>query len=65
MGEIATCIKAQQEYCHKNGLPCFAPSDGYCPRCRRVIYGGRGYSLERASTRMITGCPYCNTSYCD
>ena len=58
-------VKAQREYCDAHYLPHFAPQDGYCYSCGRYIYGPNGYSLEQASTRLITGCPFCNASYCD
>lgn len=56
-------IKAQEEYCEKAGVPHFAPKDGYCPRCMNQIYGMNGISVEEASKRMITGCPFCRCSF--
>lgn len=56
-------IKAQEEYCEKAGVPQFAPKDGFCPRCMNQIYGVGGVSVEEASTRMVTGCPFCRYSF--
>lgn len=41
----------------------FAPSSGRCYRCKKQIYADGGISVEEASTRFITGCPYCHFSY--
>ena len=45
----------------------FAPSDGKCYRCNNNIYENTsttsGYSVERASREMITGCPHCHYSF--
>ena len=64
--ETKKCAEAQKLYCNRNGYPRFAPYDGRCWGCGKNIYeGNRGYSLEKASNDLITGCPYCATSYCD
>ncbi|EQK42736.1 hypothetical protein C672_1680 [[Clostridium] bifermentans ATCC 638] len=79
--EISKCREAQKEYALKNGAPYFAPSDGVCWKCNRNIYQNYeicdfdgiyiykqisdGYSLNRASSELITGCPHCSRSYCD
>jgi len=55
-------IKAQSDYCSKNSLPHFAPSNGKCFKCSRQIYNV--ISLELASSALITDCPYCHASYC-
>ena len=58
--------KAQYDYCEKNQQPHFAPPSGRCYRCGRSIYSGQfGYSVEQAGVQYITGCPYCNRSFCD
>lgn len=57
---------AQQFYCTLKGSPQFAPYDGQCPTCGFQIYDPpNGYSVEYASTHMITGCPYCRRSFVD
>ena len=56
--------EAQKEYCEKNKRPMFAP-ERYCPTCHKEIYGMDGYSVEYASKHLITGCPFCKTSFCD
>lgn len=51
----------------------FAPKSGCCWRCSRNIYAeatingriSKGYSVERASKEMITGCPHCYASFVD
>lgn len=79
--EILKCIQAQREYASKNRAPYFAPGDGFCWKCKRNIYQNYkiislsngliysqisdGYSLNRASSELITGCPHCSRSYCD
>lgn len=55
---------AQKKYCISNGYPVFAPSDGICHSCHKNIYqGARAITLQEASSKLITGCPYCSTSY--
>ena len=63
--------KAQESYCDQHEIPHFAPSDGYCYMCNRNIYSlGKyndgspcGISVEEASSKLITGCPYCHYSF--
>jgi hypothetical protein len=43
----------------------FAPSNGVCYHCNKQIYSQGGISVERASTELTTGCPFCHTSYVD
>lgn len=43
----------------------FATSNGICYRCKKQIYSEGGISVERASTELTTGCPFCHTSYVD
>lgn len=69
---IAEAIAAQGKYCSENKFPYFAPSDGICFSCGNNIYeeidhGGHktGISVEGAGSRLITGCPHCNRTYCD
>ena len=70
--DIAEAVKGQKEYQLAKDFPDFAPADGKCWNCGRNIYSpiknGKhtsGYSVERASTTLITGCPHCHRSYCD
>lgn len=69
-------IKAQAEYCKREGAPHFAPNSGVCWSCSKNIYtpieqqyGDRkhtyGITTEKAGTQLVTGCPHCNRSYCD
>lgn len=53
---------AQVKYCKDNHLPHFAPNR-FCYRCNRDIY--LKISVEKAGSRLITGCPYCHRTYCD
>ena len=44
----------------------FAPINGICPACGKAITKGeKGITLENLGKYIITGCPYCNKSYCD
>jgi len=75
MYDVLKARIAQSKYCVDNQLPHFAPYSGFCYNCAQQIYGkGRrrmggeiedGISVETAGTEIITGCPYCNRSYCD
>lgn len=74
-------IKAQAEYCERTGAPHFAPKSGICWSCKSNIYEKKektynkgteyeqtvesGISIEQASSKLVTGCPHCNRSYCD
>lgn len=40
----------------------FAPSDGYCYRCRADLVSIYGDKYPHAD---ITGCPKCKKSYCE
>lgn len=74
---IKKAIEAQERFCEEHDVPRFAPHNGYCFRCGNNIYNTRseysfdgkkveyGISVEQASTEHITGCPYCNRSFCD
>lgn len=54
---------AQIECCKKYNAPHFAPTDGICWSCRKHIYDK--IDIIQAANSLITGCPYCNRSYCD
>ena len=59
-------IKAQQEYCEKHHVSMYAPRSGCCFRCHNPIYiMPSGYSVEEASSTVITHCPYCRLSFID
>lgn len=63
---ILAGIDAQTKYCEETGSPQFFPRDGRCYRCGQNIFGGdHGYSPETAGKTLITGCPFCNASFCD
>ena len=62
MEDTDTKIKAQEEYCEKHKVPMFAPKDK-CYSCNRNIWDK--ITLEQATNELITGCPYCNKSFCD
>lgn len=63
--DVEAALIAQKEYCDEHNLPHFAPGDGICFKCRRQIYSEKGYSVERAGSGLITGCPFCLYSYCE
>ena len=48
-------LEKQKAYCKKKGLPLFAPEK--CFSCGRVI--------PDSGNNHITGCPYCNHSFCE
>lgn len=56
------CVRAQQEYCDRNGLPQFAPYDGMCWHYGRNIYDG-GIGIDEAGGRLITACPFCHRTF--
>ena len=56
-------LAAQRHYCKVNELPYFAPDYGICWYCGENIY--KYISFEKASSELITGCPYCFRTYCD
>lgn len=64
--------EAQRKYCDEHNVPLFA--DKYCPHCGKDIFGVYGiggdkyrcgFSVECAGGTLITGCPFCNYSFCD
>lgn len=57
--------EAQEKYCNEYELPIFIQKDGTCPRCGRNIFSDGGFSIEHAGRHLITGCPFCNASYCE
>lgn len=71
-------VAAQKKYCEENNAPFFAPNEmiGFrCYYCNHNIYLPvrspitceviDGVSVEEASKRLITGCPFCHHSYVD
>jgi hypothetical protein len=64
-------VKAQHAYCDEIEAPYFAPSDGRCYHCGANIYRAPnpehnitpGISVKEASTRLVTGCPFCHYSF--
>lgn len=59
--EINEKINAQKEYLRENKIPQFAPPDGICYWCHQQIY--EKITLEKASSKSITGCPFCLYSF--
>lgn len=63
--------RAQRELCRRRGVLQYAPSDGRCWACGEQIYSagraGRraGITVREAGSRLITGCPICNRTFCD
>lgn len=63
---VLDCVVSQQRYCQDHDVPLFMPAHGYCTRCgTNIFYGTCGYTLEYATTKHITSCPYCNHSFDD
>lgn len=51
-------MEKQKAYCKDKGLPFFAPSNGTCWGCGKVV--------EDSNTELITGHSNgCNRSFCD
>ena len=63
VAKVREKIEAQRKFQIERGLPSFAPGAGVCWNCHRQIYDK--ISLEKASTELITGCPFCCYSYCE
>ncbi len=61
--------KEQDKFCEARGWPnyseLYADHDGRCCFCGRNIYDTGGYSVEYATTHLITGCPFCSRTYLD
>ena len=67
--DVQMAIAAQNDYCNRKKQPMFAPDDGRCWHCFGNIYvqtqHANTYSVERAGSTHITGCPYCQRSFCE
>ena len=62
--DTQAAIEAQKIYCKEHNYPVFAPTlYGECFRCHNNIF--KEISVERAGAVLITGCPYCNYSFCE
>lgn len=57
-------IKAQLIYVMSHKLPLFAPSDGKCYFCSKVIYTSK-QDVINASDELITSCKHCKRSFLD
>jgi hypothetical protein len=68
--------RLQSALCGREGVPHFAPHDGFCYDCHKNIYQviehnngtynwKTGIDLASAGTSHITACPHCSSSYCD
>lgn len=55
--------EAQKAYCEVNNFPLFVPMGGSCYNCHRNVYDWWG--VETCGRMHITGCPVCNTSFCE
>jgi hypothetical protein len=63
-------VEKQENFCTQKGAPMFAPTNGRCFRCKKLIYtdhpeNQKGYTLGQAGDRIITGCPHCHASFVD
>ena len=61
---IKEAVAAQEKYCEKHDVPNFA-LQGYCFRCGQNVYSKGGYSVNYASSNLVTSCPWCHTSFCE
>lgn len=70
--DVGMATAAQDEYCHINHTPHFAPYSGFCYKCNRNIYvpyqtldgAVKGIPVKWARTHLVTKCPHCNYSFC-
>ena len=53
----------QKKFCTLSGFPHFAPEDGICYKCGRQIY--EKITTEEAESKLITGCPHCDSTFVD
>ncbi len=58
-------VSAQRKYCFDHDAPMFLSYDGRCFSCGAYVFGPRGIPPAEAGKRLITGCPYCQRSFCD
>ena len=56
-------VKAQRRYCKEHNLDFLICPDGYCFHCDKFLF--EKITLEEAGSKHITGCCFCNTSYCE
>ena len=58
---------AQKKYCEEKGYPLFLYyRNGQCFRCGNSVFRQPGgYTIEHAGSHLITGCPFCNASFCE
>ena len=56
---------AQEKYCEENKLPMFIDGSCSCYKCGRHVFDTGGCTVEEAEKKLITGCPFCNASFCD
>jgi hypothetical protein len=61
--EVLEKINLQADYVAKKGTESVAPRDGVCWSCKKQIYNL--ISKEKASSELVTGCPYCKRDFCD
>jgi hypothetical protein len=47
--------------CDENGVPCFVGKSGCCDRCGRDVLE----ELDCDEFVVITGCRFCNRSFCE
>ncbi len=52
-------VQEQADYCKRTGSPHFAPSTGLCWSC------GKDITDDSWKNTLITGCKFCNRSFCD
>ena len=55
-------IKMQEKYCDEHHVPNFADG-GRCYHCYRNVFDY--FTVEQSGNHHITGCPYCNHSFCE
>ena len=54
---VVNMMEKQKAFCKEKGLPFFAPDNGVCWSCGKII-------TDQGNSH-ITGCEHCSRSYCD
>jgi len=57
-------VENQKTYCTVKKVPLFIPFNGICFSCKKNIFDDEK-TTKIAHTEHITGCPFCNYSFCE
>lgn len=66
---VVDAYNAQLKYCEEHNAPMFVPHMGICFCCGKSVFSktqnAGTWSVERSGKDLITGCPFCGTSFVD